>query len=97
MIREEEENKLRRDNDTVINNQIESVSQLATIKVKKAQEVISKLKSQGLAEEESIVRLHRGRIRNFRVSAEEKVQSLENKRAVSVGFDLICGGVVEIA
>jgi hypothetical protein len=37
MIREEEEKKLGRDNDMLINNQIESVNQEAAIKIKKAE------------------------------------------------------------
>ncbi len=96
MIREDEEKKLRRDNDTLVNNQIESVKQEAAIKMRKAEETIRKLKSQGKTDEDPIVRLHRGRIRNFQASAERKMQSLEQKRAVSVGFHLISGGVVEI-
>jgi superfamily II DNA/RNA helicase len=96
IIREEEEKKLKRDNDTLINNQIESVKQAAAIKIKKAEEIIRKLKSQGKTEDDSIVRLYRGRIRNFTISAEDKVNLLEQNRFISVGFNLISGGVVEI-
>ena len=96
MIREEEEKKLRRDNDTLVNNQIESVKQASAIKIRKAQETIRKLSSQGKSDEDSIMRIPKGRIRNLQVYAEEKVKSLEEKRAVSVGFSLISGGVVEI-
>ena len=96
MIREEEEQKLRRDNDTIVNNQIESVKQATAIKIKKAEEIILKLKNQGKTDEDSIVRLHTGSIRNFRNSMEKKVASFEQKRAVSVAFNLISGGVVEI-
>jgi hypothetical protein len=96
MIREEEEQKLRRTNDTLVNNQIESVKQAAAIKIKKAEEIIRKLRSQGKADDDPIVRLHKGRIRNFEISTEERIKSLEQKRAVSVGFNLIAGGVVEI-
>jgi hypothetical protein len=96
MIREEEEQKLRRVNNTLVNNQIESVRQAAAIKIKKAEEIIGRLRSRGMTDEDPIVRLHKGRIRNFTVSMEEKVESLEQRRAVSVGFDLVSGGVVEI-
>lgn len=96
MIREEEEQKLRRTNDTLVNNQIESVKQAAAIKIKKAEEIIRNLRSQGKTDDSPIVRLHRGRIRNFKISMEERIKSLEQKRAVSVGFNLIAGGVVEI-
>ena len=96
MIREEEEQKLKRTNDTLVNNQIESVKQAATIKIIKAEEIIKKLKSQGKTDEDRIVRLHKGRIRNFKISMEEKIESLEQKRAVSVGFNLVSGGVAEI-
>lgn len=96
IIREEEEQKLRRTNDTLVNNQIESVKQAAAIKIRKAKETIAKLLNQGKSENEPIVRLHKGRIRNFEISREERIKSLEQKRAVSVGFNLIAGGVVEI-
>jgi superfamily II DNA or RNA helicase len=96
MIREEEERKLRRSNDTLVNNQIESVKQATTIKIKKAEEIIRKLIEQGKTEEDPIVRLHKGRIRNFRISMEQKIKELEQKRPVSVGFDLIGGGLVKI-
>ncbi|MBO8130957.1 MAG: DEAD/DEAH box helicase [Candidatus Marinimicrobia bacterium] len=96
MIREEEEQKLKRRNDTLVNNQIESVRQSATIKIKKAEEIIRKLKEQGKSDKDPIIRLHNGRIRNFKISMEEKIKELELKRAVSVGFNLIAGGVVKI-
>jgi superfamily II DNA/RNA helicase len=97
MIREEEEQKLRTRNDTLVNNQIESVKQAATIKIKKTEGTIKKLAEQGKTEEGPIVRLHRGRIRNFIIFMEEKMQELEQKRAISVGFNLVAGGVVKIA
>lgn len=96
MIREEEEQKLKRRNDTLVNNQIESVRQAAAIKIKKAEETIRKLKERGKSDEDPIVRLHNGRIRNFKISMEDKIKELELKRAVSVGFNLIAGGVVRI-
>ncbi len=96
MKREEEEQKLRRSNDTLVNNQIESVKQASTIKIKKAEEIIRKLIEQGKTEEDPIVRLHNGRIRNFKISMEDKIKELEQKRPVSVGFNLIAGGVVKI-
>ena len=96
MIREEQEQKLKRANDTLVNNQIESVKQAATIKIKKAEETVKKLKSKGKTEEDRIVRLHRGRIRNLEVAKEEKIRNLEEKRFVSVGFNLVGGGVVRI-
>lgn len=39
---------------------------------------------------------HKGRIRNFEISKEEKIKELEQKRFVSAGFNLIAGGVVKI-
>lgn len=96
MIREEEEHNLRRNNDTLVNNQIESVKQATAIKIKKAEEIIRKLLGQGKTEEDPIVRLHKGRIRNIRISMEEKMNKLEQKRSVSVGFNLIAGGIMKI-
>jgi len=96
IIREEEEQKLKRVNDTLVDNQIESVRQAAEIKIRKAEEIIEKLKNQGKTDGDPIIRLYRGKIRNLQVSTDEKVESLEQKRAVSVGFNLISGGVVEV-
>jgi len=96
MIREEEEEKLRRTNDTLVNNQVESVKQATTIKVRKMKETIVKLLNQGKSEEDPIVRLYKGRIRKFEFARDEKMEGLEQKRAVSVGFNLIGGGLVEI-
>jgi len=96
MIREEEEGKLKQSNDTLVNNQIESVKQAAAIKIRKAEETIAKLKNQGKTEDDPIVRLYIGKIRNFNVSMEQKIRELEGKRAVSVGFNTVAGGVVEI-
>lgn len=96
MIREEEEKNLRRSNDTLVNNQIESVKQATAIKIKKAEVIIKKYLEQGKTEEDRIVRLHKGKIRNFKISMENKIRELEQKRPVSVGFSLIAGGVVRI-
>jgi len=96
MIREEEEQRLERNNNTLINNQIESVKQAAAIKIRKAEEIIKKLIFQGTNDEDRIVRLHRGRIRNIKNSMEGKIKELEKKRPVSVSFNLIAGGMVKI-
>ena len=96
MIRDKEEKKLRRSNDTIVNNQIESVRQATIIKIKKAEEIIRKLIEQGKTEEDPIVKLHKGRIRNFEISVEQKTKELEQKRSVSVGFNLVAGGIVKI-
>jgi uncharacterized coiled-coil protein SlyX len=96
MIHAEQEGKLKRTNDTLVNNQIESVKQATKIKVNKTKETIRKLRDQGKTEEEPIVRLYTGRIRNFEIAMEQKVSELEQKRAVSVGFNLVAGGVVKV-
>ena len=96
MIREEPENKTRKSNDTLVNNQLESVRQATAIKIRKAEEIISKLLVQGKTEKDPIVRLHKGRIRNLKISMEERVNQLEQKRSISVGFNLVAGGIVRI-
>jgi SNF2 family DNA or RNA helicase len=96
MIREDEEKKLRRSNDTLVNNQIESVKQATMIKINKEKEIIRKLKWQGKTDDDRIVRLHNGRIRNLGIARDEKITGLEKKRPVSVGFSLIAGGLVKI-
>ncbi len=96
LIREEEENKIKKSNNTLVNNQIESIKQATKIKINKAYETIQKLKEQGKTDEDPIVRLYKGRIRNLEVSLEEKTRELEKKRPVSVGFIMVAGGIVKI-
>jgi SNF2 family DNA or RNA helicase len=96
VIRAEEEGKLKRTNDTLVNNQIESIKQATTIKVNRTKETIRKLLEQGKTEEDPIVRLYIGRIRNFEIFMEQKVRELEQKRAVSVAFNLVAGGLVKV-
>ncbi len=96
MARDDEQQKLRRSNDTLVNNQIESVKQATEIKIKKSEDTIRKLKQGGSTEEDPIVRLHRGIIRNVRDHMDQKIRELEQKRTVLVTFNLIAGGVVEI-
>jgi len=96
LIREDEENTLKKTNDTLVNNQIESVNQATRIKIDKANGTIGKLREQGKSESDPIVRLHKGRIRNLDISREQKVAELDKKRAVSVGFNHVAGGFVMI-
>lgn len=96
MIRAEEEGKLKRTNDTLVNNQIESVKQATTIKVNRTKETIGKLLAQGKTDDEPIMRPWKARIRNFESSMEQKVKELEQKKAVSVAFNLIAGGMVKV-
>ncbi len=96
MIREDEEASLRRMNDSLIENKIESVRQTTFLKSKRAQEILSRLLSDGRREDDSIIRLHKGRIRNLEAHAEEAIQSLESRRAAAVSFRLIAGGHLTI-
>lgn len=96
MIREEEEDKLRRNNDTLINNQIESVKQATSIKIKKASSTIRKQIEQGKSEEDPYVKGLKTRIQNFKISMEDRILQLEQKRSISVGFNIVAGGVVKI-
>jgi SNF2 family DNA or RNA helicase len=86
---EEEEQDLKRLNDTLVNNQIESVKQAAKIKIDKTNDIIERFKVQGKNIDDPIIRLHKGRIRNIEHNRDNKIESLEKKRAVSVGFNLI--------
>jgi len=97
MIREEEEVSLKRMNDSLIENKIESVRQTALLKIKRAQEVLSKLLSEGRGDDDPIIRLHRGRIRNLEGHAEEAITDLESRRAATVSFKLIAGGHLTVS
>lgn len=82
LICKDQKKKPERSNNTLVNNQIESVKQATRTKINKANETIRKLKKQGKTEEDAIVRLHRGRIRNLQASMEEKVNELGQKRPI---------------
>jgi hypothetical protein len=96
LIRAEEEEKLKRVNDTLVNNQIESVKQATKIKVNRTNETIKKLRDQGKTEGDPIMRPWRAKIRNFETSMEKKIIELEQKRSVSVSFNLVAGGIVKV-
>jgi superfamily II DNA/RNA helicase len=95
-LRADEERGLKQSNDALVENQIESVKQSTAIKMGRADRIIQNLLLQGHAEDSPIVRLHRGRVRNMEIGREERVAQLQTKRAVSVGFTLVAGGLVEI-
>ena len=96
MIREDEEGSLKRMNDSLIANKIDSVRQTALLKVRRAEQTLDRLLSEGRTEDDSIVRLHRGRIRNLQTHAEEAIRELEARRAAAVSFRLMAGGQVVI-
>jgi len=96
LIRDDEEGKLKRANNTLVDNQVISVKQATEIKIRKAEEIIKKLNLSGRSEDDRIVKLHRGRIRNFKIFMEKRIEELEEKRPVSVSYNLICGGVLKV-
>lgn len=96
MIREEEERRLKRANNTLVNNQNESIKQAANIKINRANEIIRSFIQQGKTEDDPIVKRQRSLIRKGRINMEQRINELDKKRPVSVGFNLVAGGVVEI-
>jgi superfamily II DNA/RNA helicase len=96
MIRSDEERDLKVFNETLINNQIESIKQATRLALSRADSAAEKLLDKGKTERDSIVRLYRGRSRNLRSSLDQRIQALEAKKEVSVAFNLIAGGVAEI-
>lgn len=97
MLRADEEEKLRQSNNALVDNQMESLKQSTATKIARAQNTIHNLVAQGHQEDSPIIRLHRGRIRNLEIGLEERVAKLEQKRAVSVGFTIVAGGIVKIS
>ena len=69
---------------------------LVKIKIKKAEDTIKKSLEQGKREEDPYIKGYKTRIQNRRIDMEQKIKELEQKRPVSVGFNLIAGGVVKI-
>ncbi len=91
LVREEAEEELLRRNDTLIDNRIESMRQAAQVKIQKVRDILGKLRADGRPEDDSIVRLHRGRIANLEQRIDAPIQKLEDKRQVLVTFSLVLG------
>ena len=96
LLRSEEEEKLRQRNEALVLNQVESLRQATQLKIEKAKETITKLRSGGQEEDSNIVRLYRSRIRNLEMGLDERLRALDAKRSATVSFRLIAGGFLEI-
>ncbi len=96
LLREEEEGKLKRANDALVDNRAESLKQSTKIKISHANSTIAKLLQRGHAEDSAIVRLHKGRIRKMEDSLAETLDRLEQRRAVSVAHNLAAGGILRV-
>ena len=92
-IREEEEAKLRRSNEILLNNRIASVRQALSLKENRILQTIQTLNQGGKADPR-ILHLHEGRMRNIRQNAEIEIRKWEEKRGVSVGYRRFAGGLI---
>ena len=92
-IREEEETKLKRYNEILLNNRIASVRQALDLKENRIRQTIQTL-NQGGKPDQRILRLHKGRMRNLRQNAEDEILKWEKKRVVSVGYRRIAGVLI---
>lgn len=95
-IREEEEAKLYRSNEILLNNRIASVRQSLGLKENRTRQTIQTLNQSGEADSR-ILRLHEGKMRNLRRNAENEIRKWEEKRVVSVGYRRFAGGLIEFA
>jgi len=96
MLREDAEHILRKTNDLAIENRILSLKQACGIKCERIGETIEKLRSTGVGEDDSIMRLYRGTIRIAQERNQAAIADLERRRAVFAGFELILGGLITI-
>jgi len=96
LVRDEAEEELLRRNNALIDNRTESIRQAAEIKIQQVKGILAKLRADGRSEEDSIVRLHTGRIANLGERMEAEIQKLQDKRQVIVTFSLVLGGVVRL-
>jgi len=92
-IREEEEKKLRRANEVLLNNRIASVNQALGLKENRIRQTIQKLNQNGKPDAK-ILRLHEGRMKNLRRKAKEEIDKWESRRGVSVGYRRIAGALI---
>lgn len=93
LIREEQEEKLERSNQILLNNRIESIKQALDIKQTRISKIIDDL-SQSDQVNKNILRLHQGRMKNLQESAEDEIDKWESKRKVSVGYRPIIGCLI---
>ena len=94
MIREEEERSLRRANEVLINNRIDSLRQSVEIKERRIRETMMQLTTKNA--DERIVRLHQGRLRKLREQSDVEIARLEKRRGVSVGYRRIAAARLEV-
>ncbi len=94
--RQEEEAGLRDLNNTLINNQIQSIKQLTEIKCNKWESIADDRRKKGFGGQDRIVILYESRVRKLRATSVDKIHILEKKRDIHVGFKLICGGLASI-
>ena len=92
-IREEEEEKLRRANEVLLNNRIASVNQALGLKENRIRQTIQKLNQNG-EPNAKILRLYEGRMKNLRRKAKEEIDKWESRRGVSVGYRRIAGALI---
>lgn len=93
MVREEEEKRLRRDNEILVNNRIESIRQTLDLKERRITRTIEKIRHHSRPDPR-ILRLHEGRLRNVRQNAETEIQKWEQRRSGSVGYRRVAGGII---
>ena len=96
MLREDAEKTLKTTNNVAIDNRILSLRQASRIKCERIEGTIQTLRSTGAGEDDSIMRLYRGMIRNVQERSHAAIADLERRRAVFAGFELILGGLITI-
>ena len=90
------EKTLKTTNNVAIDNHILSLRQACHIKCERIEGTIQTLRSTGAGEDDSIMRLYRGTIRNVQERNHAAIAELEKRRAVFAGFELILGGLITI-
>ncbi len=92
MLREEEEESLRRANEVLVNNRIESIRQTLGLKEQRIRQTIQKVRQRG--GDARILRLHEGRLRNLQQTADAEIAKWEARRPVTVGYKRVAAALV---
>ena len=94
MIREGQENELKRSNEIVLNNRIENIKQTLDVKKSRIQQTIDNMIDESDVDQK-VIRMNQGKIEKLEKKAENDINNWEKKRKVSVGFRRIVGCLIK--
>ena len=94
MMKEDEEESLLKNNDTLVNTRKEAINQSYSMKISRVRQTLTNILADSKPADDRLVRMYQARIRNLEDQLRQDEQDLEEKRGVHVGFQLLASGFV---